>query len=192
MENKKIKNATKVTSNDIKFKSRLEEYIYKALLSEGIKPEYEKETYTLYGKHRSRVPFYNRTKKLGFHLDYSPLRRITYTPDFTFELNGIKVIIEVKGFQNDTFPLKRNMFRRVLEEEMDVLKRPIMYFEVHSKGDLLKALDIVRKEDSQTINARCIINWLPDKYIPYAYKLLSERKFEELDKLIEKIKNEKP
>ena len=46
--NKKIKNATLVNSNNIVFKSKLEESIYNTLLKLGFNPLYEPYTYTLY------------------------------------------------------------------------------------------------------------------------------------------------
>ena len=92
MENKKIKNATKTTESGIAFKSETEARIYKALVAEGFDPLYEKVTFTLSEKIRPTVPFFNRIKGL-LGLDMKPVQAITYTPDFTFEYNGILIVI---------------------------------------------------------------------------------------------------
>jgi len=140
MANKKIKNATATKFNGISFKSALEVRIYKALKGEGINPDYEKHTFVLSPKVVSTVPFYNRTPSKGFHKIQGNIQPITYTPDFTFELNGIFVVIEVKGFENDVFPIKRNLFRKYLEK----VKRPVMYFEIRTKKELMESLKIIK------------------------------------------------
>lgn len=141
MANKKIANATPTEYNGIKFKSLIESRIYRSLLTAGITPEYEKYTYILSPKAKTTVPFYNRTPKKGFHLINRNVSAITYTPDFTFTLNGVFVIIEVKGRENDVFPFKRNLFRKLLE----TFDFPVMFFEVRSKKELLQSLDVIKK-----------------------------------------------
>lgn len=140
MANKKIKNATTTKFAGITFKSALEVRIYKALKTEGIDAEYEKHTYTLSPKVVSTKPFYNRTPTKGFHRIQGTIQAITYTPDFTFKLNDVFVILEVKGFENDVFPIKRNLFRKYLEK----VKYPVMYFEIRTKKELMEALKAVK------------------------------------------------
>lgn len=179
MENKKIKNATKTTESGIAFKSETEARIYKALIAEGFDPLYEKVTFTLSEKIRPTVPFFNRIKGL-LGLDMKPVQAITYTPDFTFEYNGILIVIEVKGFENDVFPVKRNLFRKHLE----TLNQPSMFFEVRTKKELLEALRIIRMESSQVQRIRKLIPSLPEKDIPIGNKLLEARNWEELQNLV--------
>ena len=179
MENKKIKNATKTTESGIAFKSETEARIYKALVAEGFDPLYEKVTFTLSEKIRPTVPFFNRIKGL-LGLDMKPVQAITYTPDFTFEYNGILIVIEVKGFENDVFPVKRNLFRKHLE----TLNQPSMFFEVRTKKELLEALRIIRMESSQVQRIRKLIPSLPEKDIPVGNKLLEARNWEELQNLV--------
>lgn len=178
MENKKIKNATQTIEQNIEFKSKIEASIYKALLDQGIQPKYEAITYELSTKIRPTVPFFNRIKKV-FGLDMRPVQPVTYTPDFTFEFNGIFIIIEVKGFENDVFSVKRNLFRKYLED----IETPVMFFEVRTKKELLEALRIIRAEDTQVQQVRKLITSLPDKDIPIAHKLLEGRKWAELHKI---------
>lgn len=179
MENKKIKNATKTTSSGIQFKSEIESRLYKALLAEGITPKYEDKTFVLSPRVRPSVAFFNRVGKV-FKLDMKPIQPITYTPDFTFECNGIFVVIEVKGFENDVFYVKKNLFRKHLE----TLKQPSMFFEVRTKKELLEALRIIRMESSQVHRIRKLIPSLPEKDIPIGNKLLEARNWEELQNLV--------
>lgn len=179
MKNKKIRNATKTTELGIAFRSEVEARIYKALVAEGFNPLYEKVTFTLSEKIRPTVPFFNRIKGL-LGLDMKPVQAITYTPDFTFEYNGILIVIEVKGFENDVFPVKRNLFRKHLE----TLNQPSMFFEVRTKKELLEALRIIRMESPLVQRIRKLIPSLPEKDIPIGNKLLEARNWEELQNLV--------
>lgn len=140
-ENKKIKNARETTFNGITFKSKLEESFYKTLLQAGFSVNYESLKFTIIDGFTPTVPFYNRSKSRVFRKDMAKVRAITYTPDFTFTYNGILFIIEAKGIENDVFPLKRKLFRRFLES----MEMPCMYFEVHTKKELLQVIDIIHE-----------------------------------------------
>ena len=179
MENKKIKNASEVTSLGIKFKSHLESMIYKVLKENGIEPEYESRTFEFVPKLRPTIPFFNRISKV-FGLDMRPIRPITYTPDFIFEYNGVLIIIEAKGFENDVFYIKKNLFRRHLE----TLSQYSMYFEIRTTKELLQALNIIKMESPQVQRIRKLIPSLPEKDIPIGNKLLEARNWEELQNLV--------
>lgn len=181
MENKKIQNARPNKYKGIDFKSATETRIYKALRAVGITPDYEAHTFVLSPRLRATVPFYNRTKERGFHLIVEPISSITYTPDFTFTLNGIFVIIEVKGFENDVFPIKRNLFRKYLE----TVDFPVMYFEVRNKKELMQSLEAVKMENSELNTIRKLVPELPEKDIPIASKYLEKRDFESLQDLVD-------
>ena len=140
MENKKIKNARTSVYNGIIFKSKLEETFYKTLVSAGLNPLYEDRTYTLMRGFTPTVKFYNRSNSREFKLDMRKVRDITYTPDFTILYKGALFIIEAKGIENDTYPLKKKLFRRFLE----TLEIPCIYFEVHTKRELLSVIDIIK------------------------------------------------
>lgn len=191
MENRKIQNAHPNKYKGISFKSTTETRIYKALRAEGINPDYEAHTFVLSPKMRPTVPFYNRTKEKGFHLIMEPISPITYTPDFTFTLNGIFVIVEVKGFENDVFPVKRNLFRKYLE----TVDYPVMYFEVRNKRELLQSLNYVKMEHPVLQSIRKLIPKLPEKDIPVANRYIDSRDFESLQDLVDsaiiKIKRDK-
>ena len=140
--NKKIKNATPITKYNIQFKSRLELNMYEVLLRKGYNPEYEPNTYVLWEGIETKVPSYkfsDKTKLLK--QDKKKLLNITYTPDFVFKTkdNKVTVFLEIKGFENDVFPIKKKLFRAYLE----TLNIPMVYFEIKNKKQLLQALDIL-------------------------------------------------
>ena len=157
MANKKVVNATPNEYNGIKFKSKTETRMYKALVESGIIPDYELNKYVLSPSMKTTVPFYNRTPKRGFHQMGSNVSEITYTPDFTFMMDNIFVIIEVKGKENDTFPLKKNLFRKLIE----TFDYPVLFFEVRSKKELLESLDIVKKYSNSFKKTKKYINGVP-------------------------------
>ena len=145
-ENKKIRNARESVFNGITFKSKLEESFYKTLKAANLDPDYELMKFILIDGFRPTVPFYNRSKSKVFRLDMSKVRDITYTPDFTLLYNDTLFIIEAKGIENDTYPLKKKLFRRLLES----MKVPCVYFEVHTKRELLEVIDIIKSYGKAT------------------------------------------
>lgn len=90
--NRRVKNATPLVYDSIKFRSKLEVYCYKRLRESNIKTEYESKKFIL---------------QQGFELDNEKIRPITYTPDFI----GDTFIIECKGMQTDSFKIKWKMFK---------------------------------------------------------------------------------
>ena len=172
-------NAAEASIYGIEFKSKLEATIYKALLDNGITPEYENRVFEFVPRLRPTVPFFNRIQKV-FKLEMKPLQPITYTPDFVFEYNGILVIIEAKGFENDVFYLKKNLFRRYLES----LSQYSMYFEVRTQKELREVIKIIKMESPQVQKIRKLLPCLPEKDIPLGNKFLQERDWEELHNLV--------
>lgn len=145
MENKKIKNAQRLIYNNIQFKSQLEVMIYKTLLQEGFDVKYEPVTFTLWQGFHPEVPYYVKNKKTReLALDNKKLIDIKYTPDFIFYYNGVRVIIEAKGFQNDVFYIKKKLFRAYLEEDFLNVKMQSLYFEIYTKRELMQAIEIVK------------------------------------------------
>lgn len=141
MANKKILGATSLVSNNITFKSKLEVTIYKELLQAGFNPKYEEQKFVIWEGIKPTKPFYNRDIKTKMlKLDMGKMRDITYTPDFTFKYKKYLIIIEAKGFENDTFPIKKKLFRGLLE----TMKTPVIYFEVYTKKQLVQAIEIIK------------------------------------------------
>lgn len=146
VENKKIRNARESVFNDIRFKSKLEESFYKTLVAAGLKPGYEQTKFVLAGGFKPTVPFFNRSESKVFRMDMAKVRDITYTPDFIILYNGTMFIIEAKGIENDTFPLKKKLFRKLLES----MEMPCVYFEVRTKRELLEAIKIIKSYGTTT------------------------------------------
>ena len=141
MANKKILGATSLVSNNITFKSKLEVTIYKELLRARFNPKYEEQKFVIWEGIKPTKLFYNRDIKTKMlKLDMGKMRDITYTPDFTFRYKKYLIIIEAKGFENDTFPIKKKLFRGLLEE----MKTPVIYFEVYTKKQLVQAIEIIK------------------------------------------------
>lgn len=139
--NKKIIGATAKEYNGIKFKSKLEVTVYSTLLQEGFKPKYEEEKFIVWKGFKPTVPFYNKDKVTRLlKIEDVKVRDITYTPDFTFEYKDTLIVIEAKGFENDTFPIKKKLFRKYLEKN-----RPSsLYFEIYTKKQLMQAISIIK------------------------------------------------
>ena len=134
--NKKVKNATSIEYNGIKFKSKLELTIYKTLKEKGLNPLYEANKFILQEGFRPSKPHYVKGLCPVTANGYAKIIQITYTPDFTVEYNNKLLFIEAKGKQNDSYPIKRKLFLKHLESI------PNAYFmEVYSKKDLINSLE---------------------------------------------------
>lgn len=139
-ENKKIRNATPLEYDNIVFKSKLEKMTYQTLREKGFPVSYEPRKFVIWEGFRPTIPCYNRNSGTGMlRQETKKLIDVTYTPDFVFEYNGYTIIIENKGFLNDTFPMKKKMFRKYLEEHLP----KSIYFEIYTKKQLLQAIDII-------------------------------------------------
>lgn len=95
-ENKKIKNATKVTIDNIKFDSKLESIFYQTLINHKINFELKKK-YTIIDS------FENINGKF---------QKITWSPDFY--IPKINLIIDTKGYADSVFPVKYKMFNALI------------------------------------------------------------------------------
>lgn len=120
--NVKVKNAVPNEHDGIKFRSRLETYIYKKLKENGIDADYEKHKFVL-------------LQSFDFHDE--KIREWTYTPDFV----SPKFILEAKGWGNDVWPVKCKMFKAYLVGKGD--KRP--FFVVANQKEVLEAIEAIKK-----------------------------------------------
>lgn len=159
-KNKKIRNATVTKGRGITFKSQTEKMIYRTLVDNGIEPEYEKHTFTLWEGFTPITPFYDQ------ETDVQQERRnaeeksekkspkilipktaavigIRYTPDFHFVKEDVDIWIEVKGIENDVFYIKKKLFRKYLDDLFKKEGKRSMFFEVYTKRQMLQALQII-------------------------------------------------
>lgn len=143
-ENKKIKNASPLEYDGISFKSKLEKMAYQTLKEQGFPVLYEPRKFIIWEGFRPNVPFYNKdTSTRMLKMDSKKVIDISYTPDLMFEYNNHLIIIEMKGFENNTYPLKKKIFRKWLESNHP----NSIYFEIFTKKQLLQAIDIIKKLD---------------------------------------------
>lgn len=169
MANKKIRNATKNTSNNITFKSQLEKSVYNTLQQEGFEPQYEPKTFTLWDGFIPITPYYD--KETPKHRDArdpkssimlmkkdSKIIGIRYTPDFYFRYNDIDIYIEAKGMENDVFYIKKKLFIKYLDDLYLNKGQLSMYFEVYTKRQLLQAINIIKDYDSNRENEKASKN----------------------------------
>lgn len=144
--NKKIKNAEKNTYDGIVFRSLIEKNAYILLKGEeDFEVAYEQATFTLSPGIVPTVPFWRSTKRSQFRNETRKTLDITYTPDFIVRYNEVFAVVEMKGFPNDVYPVKRKLFRNLLEhlqEENPELK--YIFFEIKSIRELKKAIQIIR------------------------------------------------
>lgn len=148
-ENKKIINASPLEYEGISFKSKLEKMMYQTLKEAGFPVEYESHKYIIWDGFKPTVPFYNKDKVTRMlKQETKKIQAISYTPDLSFIHNGYLVVIEAKGIENETFPLKKKMFRKWLEENYP----KSIYFEIYTKRQLLQAIDIINNLKEEQIN----------------------------------------
>lgn len=141
IENKKIKNASPLEYDNINFKSKLEKMIYQTLKENNFPVLYESRKFILWEGFKPSIPFYNKDNKTRLlKLDNHKLINITYTPDFIFTYKGYFIIIEAKGIENDIYPLKKKLFRKLLESKFP----NSIYFEIYNKRQLSQAIDIIK------------------------------------------------
>ncbi len=141
--NRRVQGATPTDCDGIHLKSKLEEKAYLLLKDAGFKPVYEGRKYVLCDGFYPTVPFYNQSSKSKKVLadNSKKVLNITYTPDFIFNHKGYTIIIEMKGYLQDTYRIKCKLFRKLLENLSD--ENPL-FFEAHNKSQLLQAIDIIK------------------------------------------------
>lgn len=98
MKRKKIQSKSKVVDG-IKFKSLLEVYFYKKLKKHKLTKEYiyEKRTLNILD---------------SFEFQNEKIRGIKYTPDW----ESSNCFIEIKGYANESFPIRFKLFKKYLKD----------------------------------------------------------------------------
>lgn len=140
--NRKVVNATSISYNGIKFKSKIEVSIYKLLEQSGLKFSYEDFTITLLeGFYPTKVSYIPR-KKRGIRVTEfkEKVRNMTYTPDFTVFKNDKIYLIEVKGFETDRYIVKRKLLLKYIED------KDMIFFEIHTIKDMINCIEIIKND----------------------------------------------
>ena len=130
--NKKIRNATIVkfvskTGKVIPMRSKLEKMCAEELERRGSKFQYE--------------PFHIEIVPSFRHKDFNGrfTMAIKYTPDFIIQDN---IIIELKGWSNDSYPLRRKLLLKYLVDN----NYPYDFYEIHTKNQLSNLLNKLQDE----------------------------------------------
>ena len=160
--NKKVINATEVTINGVKYRSKLEARCAQILKENNISFEYEPKTFELISGFTPLIPYYDeetpkqRLKRLKFGSKVversliaktSKIISLKYTPDIYVKYNNLDIWIEVKSIENDVFYIKKKLFIKLLGEELIKNGKKSMYFEIHSIKQLKQAIEIWKKYD---------------------------------------------
>ena len=140
MKNKKIINASSVEKDGIVFRSKAEERMYELLLSSGLSFKYEPLPYILF------KGFYPNVWYKGQTIHKEKVRDITYTPDFVVRGKARNYIIEVKGFPNDVYPVKRKLLFAHLRITGDV------FFEVYKVRDMRFCIDKIKELEKHELS----------------------------------------
>ena len=125
-DNVKIRNAKPNEYDGVKFRSKLETYIYKKLKENGIDAEYEKHKFILLK---------------SFEFQGEKIREWTYRPDFV-NLKD-RFIIEGKGWQNDLWPNKLKMFKNYLNSTN---MEDYALFVVSNQREVNEMIDIIKNK----------------------------------------------
>lgn len=139
--NKKVRNATRVECDGIKFRSKLEVFAYKHLKANGLDFRYEEFTSVLLSKFTNNVRLFepNREKDLKeYDVSYNAM---TYTPDFVYENSDLLIVIETKGRPNEQYPLKKKLF---LHKIGLTGNKQVIFIEPHTQKQVLQAIDIIK------------------------------------------------
>ena len=160
--NKKVINATEVTVNGVKYRSKLEARCAQILKENNISFEYEPKTFELISGFIPLIPYYDeetpkqRLKRLksgskiverSLIAKTSKIISLKYTPDIYVKYNNLDIWIEVKSIENDVFYIKKKLFIKLLGEELCKSGKKSMYFEIHSIKQLKQAIEIWKKYD---------------------------------------------
>ena len=143
-ENRRIKGAHSVEFDNIKFKSALECSCYKKLKESGLEFNYESERIIIWeGLKLKNTKLYLPNKICRILEEYNKkLLNITYTPDFVVIKDNYKIYFDVKGKENDVYPIKRKMFLKYLEEKQD--DWIYIFFEPHYVKQMIQAIDCIK------------------------------------------------
>lgn len=140
--NKRVVNATAVSEDNIKFRSKAERTMYNLLKDSGLEFRHEPAAIELLKGFYPTHPWYEWTEERS-----NKVRSITYTPDFVVDGKCNTYIIEVKGFITDRYPLKRKMLLHLMQSHTSLI-----FFEVHTKRDMLFCIDRIKEIENEHTN----------------------------------------
>lgn len=153
LDGSKVKNAKKSVFDGLSFDSNLELFTYKALKANSIH-NFGRESWTVTLIEpfifsgiatEAHLKTIKGTKKKQVVLGQvtNKIRPMTYTPDFVC-INEKKQgwVIECKGWGNDSYPIKRKMFKQYLTKNGFVVD----FFEPNDQKNVLLCVEIIKKK----------------------------------------------
>ena len=140
--NKKIRGTKSIVYNNIRFKSTLECNCYKKLEEAGLNPSYESEKIVLMEGFRPSIKLISPNKTKELVECTKKILNITYTPDFVVTKGNYKIYFDAKGIANDTYPIKKKLFLKHLENRADGVN--YIFIEPHSIKQILQAIDYIK------------------------------------------------
>ena len=87
-------------------------------------------------------------KKLSqdLFLQEGTFRAISYTPDFIITKGKNIIYVDVKGYTNDTYPIKMKMFLGVITQEATIHKdKNYIFAEPHTVKQMKQLIDIIKE-----------------------------------------------
>ena len=149
-ENKKIRNAKKLEINGLKFRSKLEAFTYQKLVENGITDfKYEADKFVLqeaFEYNNESYEAYERKEGKQYVKNFSDvdhkIRSLTYLPDFTRINPATKTgwILEVKGYNNDAFPIKWKLFKKYLQDN----NYDVTLYKPNTQGNVIKCVELIK------------------------------------------------
>lgn len=123
---------------------------YILLQKEGFCPQYTPREFDVFEGKKFSVPFYSiyydrKLKKKVWGRNRYKVRSIGYTPDFILYVKDssgtdIMVVIEVKGYPNETYRYRKKLFQLLLEEKYP----DSIFFETHNLKQLKAAIEVIK------------------------------------------------
>lgn len=123
MENKKVKNATPTVVDGMEYRSKLEARFAQLLTEAHIPFEYETQRWEIVPKQKYRG---------------ETLRAVTYTPDFLVFNHAV----EIKGFKNDVYPLKKKLIVKFLTDT----NSEYIFHEIKTVGEMKEFIKSIQHE----------------------------------------------
>lgn len=136
--NRKIINASTTSIDGIKFRSKLESKMYSLLKNTTLKFSYEPYHITLVEAFFSKKPWIVRGKEHSIKQ-----QDLTYTPDFVVFGKDTVYLIEVKGFPNDSYPIKRKLLLKWISEN----EYPFIFMELKNTEEMSNAIEYICKHE---------------------------------------------
>jgi hypothetical protein len=126
----------------IKFKSRLEGYMYSLLKSNNIKFSYEQTSFQLSPSFVFNNDYFARLssgKGDFINRGHKKINNMSYKPDFVIKHNGYYAIVETKGLPTEPFNMRMKLFKSTLNQSN--IKCDI--FVPQTQSECLKTMEII-------------------------------------------------